>query len=144
MKRPAASTSLPKLLPMLLPVLLPMFLPMFLITACQSYAQQQEAERKANVELDRLRVMVYTSDLTEPYERLGELSYADPLNAETIDTDHINEKLRRMAIARWGQQVDAVIHVATKVSGADPPTISVTGEAVRMKGACSGCRHNLS
>ena len=114
------------------------------MAACQSYVQQQEVQHKVNVEQDRLRLMVYTSDLTEPYEKLGDLSYTDPLNGETIDTDHINEKLREMAIERWGQQVDAIILVTTKVGGTDTSTISVTGEAVRMKGPCTGCRHNSS
>ena len=121
---------------------------MFLMTACQAVIQQHkatvEAEHKTNVELDRLRLLIYTSDLSEPYEKLGELSYTDPLNGETIDTNHINEKLRDMAIARWGQQVDAIIHVTSKVGGADTPTISVSGEAVRIKGSCSGCRHSFS
>ena len=121
---------------------------MFLMAACQSYVQQHqakvEAEHKTNVELDQLQLMVYTSDLNVPYEKLGDLSYTDPLNGETIDTDHINEKLRQMAIAQWGQQADAIILVTTKVGGADTPTISVTGEAVRLKGPCSGCRHNFS
>jgi hypothetical protein len=75
---------------------------MLLMAACQSYVQQQEVQHKVDVEQDHLRLMVYTSDLTEPYEKLGDLSYSDPLNGETIDTDHINEKLRQMAIERWG------------------------------------------
>jgi hypothetical protein len=117
---------------------------MLLLTACQSYVQQQEVQHKVDVEQDHLRLMVYTSDLTEPYEKLGHLSYSDPLNGETIGTDHINEKLRQMAIERWGQQVDAIILVTTKVGGAETSTISVTGEAVRIKGPCAGCRHNYS
>lgn len=117
---------------------------MLLVAACQSYVQQQEAQHQANVEQDHLRLMVYTSDLTEPYEKLGQLSYSDPLNGETIDTEHINEKLRQMAIERWGRQVDAIILVTTKVGGADTSTISVSGEAVRIKGPCAGCRHNYS
>jgi hypothetical protein len=115
-----------------------------LVAACQSYVQQQQAQHQANLEQDHLRLMVYTSDLTEPYEKLGQLSYSDPLNGETIDTEHINEKLRQMAIERWGQQVDAIILVSTKVAGADTSTISVSGEAVRIKGPCVGCRHNYS
>ncbi|MGH7913056.1 MAG: hypothetical protein ACREPW_00200 [Candidatus Binataceae bacterium] len=125
-----------------------MFLAMFLITACQALVRQQQAtvqaEHKVSVEQDRLRLIVSTSDLTEPYEKLGDLSYTDPLNGETIDTDHINEKLRSMAIERWGQQADAIIRVTTRIGGTDTATISVTGEAVRMKGPCSGCRHNFS
>ena len=121
---------------------------MLLMAACSSYIQQQraivESSNKARVEDDRLRLMIYTSDITEPYEKLGELSYTDPLNGETIHTEHINEKLRDLAIARWGQQVDAIIHVTTKVGGTDTTTISVKGEAVRIKSPCSGCRHNTS
>jgi hypothetical protein len=117
---------------------------MLVIASCQSYFQQQAVQRQVNIEQDHLRLMVYTSDLTEPYEKLGKLSYTDPLNGETIDTDHINEKLRQMAIERWGQQVDAIILVTTKVGGTATSTISVTGEAVRINGPCSGCRHNFS
>jgi hypothetical protein len=117
------------------------------LSACQTLVRKQqakvEAEHKIEVKLDTLRLMVYTSDLNEPYDKLGELSYTDPLNGDTIDTEHINEKLRQMAISRWGTQVDAIILVTTKVGGADQPTITVTGEAIRMKGACSGCRHNF-
>lgn len=118
------------------------------LAGCQAAAQQYQdtiaGGHNANLEEDRLRLMVYTSDLAVPYQKLGDLSYTDPLNGDTIDTDHINEKLRDMAIARWGQQVDAIIHVTTKVGGADTPTISVTGEAVRLTGPCSGCRHESS
>jgi hypothetical protein len=117
------------------------------LAACQTLIQkekaQAEAEHKIDVKLDKLRLMVYTSDLNEPYEKLGKVSYTDPLNGDTIATEHINEKLRQMAIARWGSQVDAIILVTTKVGGGDSPTISVTGEAIRIKGACSGCRHSL-
>jgi hypothetical protein len=129
-------------------VSLAIFLATFLVAGCQNVAQQYQdvvaGGSKANVEQDRLRLMVYTTDLEVPYQKLGDLSYTDPLNGETINTDHINEKLREMAIARWGEQVDAIIHVTSKVGGTDTSTISVTGEAVRLKGPCSGCRHNFS
>jgi hypothetical protein len=121
---------------------------MLLTAACPSYIQQQraivESSRKARVEDDRLRLMIYTSDITEPYDKLGELNYTDQLNGETIATDHINDKLRDMAIARWGQKVDAIIHVTTRIDGTDTTTISVKGEAVRITSPCSGCRHDTS
>jgi len=121
---------------------------MFLMVGCEAAVQQYQdilaGGHNADVEQDRLRLMVYTSDLAVPYRKLGDLSYTDPLSGETIDTDHINEKLRQMAIARWGQQADAIIHVTTKVGGADTATISVTGEVVKLKDPCSGCRHNVA
>ena len=39
---------------------------------------------------------------------------------------------------------NAIILVITKVGGADTSRISVTGEAVKIKGPCAGCRHNYS
>ena len=109
--------------------------------ACASYMQQQQQAQQQKIQEDRLRLSVYTSDLTATYQKLGTLSYTDPLNGDTIESDHINEKLRQMAIARWGRQVDAVILVKTKVD-ADGSTISVSGEAIRMTGECPGCRHS--
>ncbi len=116
------------------------------ISACASYIQQREAEQQAEketaIEQDHLRLLVYTSGIDVPYEELGELEYSDPLNGETIDTDHINEKLRQMAIERWDGRVDAIIHVSTKVGGTAATTISIRGEAVRVNDPCTGCRHN--
>ena len=125
------------------PVLASLLLTGFLIAACQTFVEHQEAEHNAAVELNHVELIVDTSDLTVPYDKLGTLSYTEPVSGETIDTEHINEKLREMAIARWGQQVDAVILVSDKIGGA-PPTISVTGETVRIKGECPGCRHSLA
>jgi hypothetical protein len=138
----------PKFWPKFLSKLSPIVLAALLMAACQA-SVQQEATPKANVRQGQqdqqdLRLMVYTSDLAVPYEKLGDLSYTEPVSGENIDTDHIDGKLRTMAIARWGQQVDAIIHVTTKIGGADTTTISVAGEAVRLKGSCSGCRHNSS
>ncbi len=117
------------------------------IPACQAYVQQRQAEhqeqRQLAIQEDHGRILIYTGGIQRAYDKLGDLGYSDPLNGETIDTHHINEKLREMAIARWGNNVDAIIHVSTKVGGADTPTISVSGEAVKMKGDCNGCRHTL-
>jgi len=73
----------------------------FLTAAGQTYVEHQEAEHKAAVELNHVELIVDTSDLTVPYDQLGTLSYTEPVSGEAIDTEHINEKLREMAIARW-------------------------------------------
>ncbi|HZO82946.1 MAG TPA: hypothetical protein VFB33_14710 [Candidatus Binataceae bacterium] len=118
------------------------------ISACQTYVQQRRAERQAErervIQEDHGRILIYTGGIQRPYDKLGDLSYSDPLNGETIDTDYINEKLRQMAIARWGNNVDAIIHVSTKVGDGDPPTIAISAEAIRMKDPCHGCRHSLA
>jgi hypothetical protein len=114
------------------------------ITACQSVVQEQrrreQIQTRLNVVLDRQRILVMTGDSQWQYSKLGDLSYTEPLNAETIDTTHINEKLRRMAIARWGDQVDAIVQVKTNPS-ADATTITASGVAIRIEGDCAFCRH---
>jgi hypothetical protein len=112
--------------------------------ACQSVIQQEQQQeqmqRHLNIVVDRQRIFVTTGDLSQQYSKLGDLSYTEPLNADSIDTTHINEKLRRMAIAKWGDQVDAIIHVDSKPN-ADATTITASGEAISVKGDCAFCRH---
>ncbi len=113
-------------------------------TGCQSVVaeqqRQEQIQKHLNIVVDRQRIFVTTGDLKEDYSKLGDLSYTEPLNADNIDTTHINEKLRRMAIAKWGDQVDAIIHVSSK-PGADATTLTASGEAVSVKGDCAFCRH---
>ena len=117
------------------------------MAACEA-AIQQQAQKKAeihyfNATVDRQRILVSTGDLSNPHEKLGDLSYTEPLTADTIDSTHINEKLRKMAIEKWGTQVDALIDVKS-TPNADATMITGSGEAVRVIGDCNFCRHNYT
>ena len=115
------------------------------VGGCQAYMQRQQAKRemlhKLAVKEDRGRIVCYPGTINEPYEKLGEVSYTEPLDATTIDTHHINSKLRDLALARWGNSVDAIIHVSTKVGGTTTTTISAKGEAVKVKSNAPGWHH---
>jgi hypothetical protein len=113
---------------------------------CQAMQMQQQNTpamiQQGNTMLDRQRVLMSTGGLDDPYDKLGDLSYSEPFSPDAIDSTHINEKLRDLALAKWGRQVDAIIHITTKV-GSDGSTLTVTAAAVRVKSAnCSYCRHN--
>jgi hypothetical protein len=114
------------------------------VSACTSdVAQQQQHQamiKASDKALDRDRIQVQTGDLALPYDQLGALTYAEPFSPRAIDEDYINDRLRTMAITKWGNQVDAVIGVKTALN-ADASQVSVTGEAVRVRGDCSFCRH---
>jgi cytoskeletal protein RodZ len=117
------------------------------MTACQA-AIQQQAQKKAeihyfNATVDRQRILISTGDLSNPHEKLGDLSYSEPLNANSIDSTHINEKLRQMAIDKWGTQVDALIDVKS-TPNADATMIAASCVAVRVIGDCDFCRHNYT
>lgn len=113
-------------------------------TACESIIQSQEKQEKIqkhiNIVVDRERVFVTTGDLNLKYKKLGDLSLTEPMNANTIDPAYFNDKLRRMAILKWGDQVDAILHVTSKPSVNDT-AITASGEAVSVIGDCAFCRH---
>jgi len=117
------------------------------MAACQAAIQQQQ-EKKAqihyyNATVDRDRILISTGDLSNPHEKLGDLSYTEPLNADNIDSTHINDKLRQMAIDKWGTQVDALIEVKSTPS-ADATMITASCVAVRVIGDCNFCRYNYT
>jgi hypothetical protein len=98
--------------------------------------------QQGNTMLDRQRILMSTGGLDDPYDKLGDLSYSEPFSPDAIDSTHINEKLRDLALAKWGRQVDAIVHITTKV-GSDASTLTVSAAAVRIKSdSCSYCRHN--
>lgn len=114
--------------------------------ACQAMQTQQhntpEMIQQGNAMLDRQRILMSTGGLDDPHDKLGDLSYTEPFSPDAIDSTHINEKLRDLAVAKWGRQVDAIIHVTSKVGG-NASTLTVSAVAVRVKSdSCSYCRHN--
>ena len=117
------------------------------MAACQAAIQQQQ-EKKAqihyyNATVDRDRILISTGDLSNPHEKLGDLSYTEPLTADNIDSTHINDKLRQMAIDKWGTQVDALTDVKSTPS-TDATMITASCVAVRVIGDCNFCRHNYT
>jgi hypothetical protein len=110
-------------------------------TAVVVQQQQQQAIIKATDKaLDRDRIQVQTGNLALPYDQLGELDYTEAFSPQAIDDDYIDDKLRTMAIRKWGDQVDAVISVKTALSD-DATEVRVTAQAVKVRGDCSFCRH---
>ena len=110
-----------------------------LLGGCAAQQERVERERKTVVEFNESQVMVVTGDLDQSYKILGQINYTEPVSGEAIDTNHINTRLRRMAIDRYQDQVDAIIHVASTTDSSGG--FEVSGEAVEIKAPCSFCRH---
>jgi hypothetical protein len=120
---------------------------LFWMAACQAAIQQQQQKKAEihyfNTTVDRERILVSTGDLSNPHEKLGDLSYTEALSADTIDSAHVNNRLRKMAIDKWGTQVDALIDVKS-TPNADATMITASAVAVRVIGDCNFCRHNYT
>jgi hypothetical protein len=101
---------------------------------------RQEVMHQTMVTLNRAQILVMTGDLPEPHQTLGEIKYSEPFSGAAIETDHINEKLRHLAIDQYQDRVDAITHVANSASD-DGKTFIVSGQAVEVIGPCTFCRH---
>lgn len=117
----------------------PLVILAILLSGCAAQQQRVEQERSVLIQFNESQVMVVTGDLNQPYKVLGQINYTEAVSGEAIDTDHINARLRRMAIDRYHDQVDAIIHVASATDSSDG--FAVSGEAVEINGPCSFCRH---
>ena len=94
--------------------------------------QEPQAEIKTTaVVLDRDHIVVQSGSLARPYQQLGPLAYTEPFSPHAIDEDHIDDRLRTMAIAKWGNDVDAIVGVKTALSK-DARQVNVSAEAVKV------------
>ena len=74
------------------------------------------------------------------YRVLGEVGYSESWTADSVDT--MREKLRRVALARFGDEVDAVINAKSDFD-AEGTEIRVSGQAVRFGSAADLLENKL-
>ena len=66
----------------------------------------------------------------KPYSTLGELSYTEPFSPDAIDEAKISDKLKKIALEKWPDMIDAIVNENQTVS-ADGSQITVTGKAIQ-------------
>jgi hypothetical protein len=67
----------------------------------------------------------------KPYSTLGELSYTEPFSPEAIDEAKIGDKLKKIALEKWPDMIDAIVNENQTVS-TDGSQITVTGKAIQF------------
>jgi hypothetical protein len=67
----------------------------------------------------------------KPYSTLGELSYTEPFSPDAIDEAKISDKLKKIALEKWPDMIDAIVNENQTVS-ADGSQITVTGKAIQF------------
>jgi hypothetical protein len=120
-----------------------------IVGGCSSGAPevaQQPAEQPTPAEiktvavpLDPDLIPVQSGALSLPYQELGVLQYVEPFSPQAIDEDHIDDRLRMMAVQQWGNDVDAIVGVKTALS-TDSDQVTVSAQVVKVMGDCSFCR----
>jgi len=99
-----------------------------------------EAARSAQVEkqkafehrVDTAHIWVTTGapPAGKPYSTLGELSYTEQFSPDAIDEARISDNLKKMALEKWPDMIDAIVNENQTVS-ADGSQITVTGKAIQ-------------
>jgi hypothetical protein len=123
-----------------------LFLVIGIVSGCGSIEaqhQKEEAMKVSQTTMDRETILVAGGDLSYPKRVLGKLDYTEPVSPEAIEASSVNERLRKIAIARYGDEVDAITNVHIDVNEA-ATEVKVAADAVRITSPCSFCRHKSS
>jgi hypothetical protein len=106
------------------------------LVGCGAIEAQRAAEEQKKqafiTRVDTAHVWVTTESPPpgKPYQVLGELSYTVPFSPDAIEESEITDKLKKMAMEKWPDTIDAVVKEQQDVS-ADGSTITIKGEAIQ-------------
>jgi hypothetical protein len=103
--------------------------------AIQAQRQAEEAKKQEFVQrVDTAHVWVTTGEPPpgKPYTKLGELKYTEPFTPDAIDAAKMQDRLKKMALDKYPDTVDAVIKEDSEVS-ADGSTVTVSAEAIQYE-----------
>jgi hypothetical protein len=96
-------------------------------------ARSAEVEKQKSFEqrIDTAHIWVTTQapSAGKPYSTLGELSYTELFSPEAIDEAKISDKLKKIALQKWPDTIDAIVDENQTVS-TDGSQITVTGKAI--------------
>ncbi|MGA9724990.1 MAG: hypothetical protein WBQ86_21215 [Candidatus Binatus sp.] len=106
------------------------------ISGCSALeaARSAEVEKQKSFErrVDTAHIWVTTQapPAGKPYSTLGELSYTESFSPDAIDEAKISGRLKKMALEKWPDMIDAVVDENQTVS-TDGSQIMVTGKAIQ-------------
>ena len=93
---------------------------------------EAEVQKSFEHRVDTAHIWVTTEapPAGKPYSTLGDLSYTEPFSPDAIDEAKINEKLKKIALEKWPDMIDAIVNENQTIS-ADGSQITVTGKAIQ-------------
>ena len=100
--------------------------------AVQAERQAQQAHQQEVVHrMDVAHIWVTTEGppAGKPYSTLGDVTYTEPFSPDAIDEAKITEKLKKIAMEKWPDTIDALVNENQTVSS-DGSQITVTAKAI--------------
>ena len=92
--------------------------------------EQQQQVFEHRVDLAHIWVTTEAPPAGKPYQTLGDLTYSEPFSPDAIDEAKISARLKKMALDKWPDMIDAIVNENQTVS-ADGSQITVTGKAIQ-------------
>lgn len=100
------------------------------VEAARSAEVEKQKSFEHRVDTAHIWVTTQAAPAGKPYSTLGELNYTEPFSPDAIDEAQINDKLKKIALQKWPDMIDAIVDENQTVS-ADGSRITVTGKAIQ-------------
>lgn len=100
------------------------------VEAARSAQVEQQKNFEHRVDTAHIWVTTQAAPAGKPYSTLGELSYTEPFSPDAIDEAKISDKLKKIALEKWPDTIDAIVDESQTVS-TDGSQITVTGKAIQ-------------
>jgi hypothetical protein len=93
---------------------------------------QAEKQQEVRVRMDVAHIWVTTEDAPagKPYTKLGDLTYTEPVTPDAIEESKITARLKKMAMDKWPDDIDAIVNENTAVSQ-DGTQFTVSAKAIK-------------
>jgi len=93
--------------------------------------EQKQAAFVHRVDYAHIWVTTEAPPAGKPYTVLGDLKYTEPFSPDAIEEDHIKDKLKKMALEKWPDTIDAIVK-ENSTTGADG-SVTVTAQAIQYE-----------
>lgn len=100
------------------------------VDAARSAEVEKQKTFEQRVDTAHIWVTTQPAPAGKPYSTLGELNYTVPFSPDAIDEAQITDKLKKIALQKWPDTIDAIVDENQTVS-ADGSQITVTGKAIQ-------------
>jgi hypothetical protein len=114
------------------------------VEAARSAQEEKQKIFEHRVDTAHIWVTTEAAPSGKPYATLGDLSYTEMFSADAIDGAKISDKLKKIALDKWPDMIDAIVNENQTVS-ADGSQITVTRKAIQYESSADrAALHHLN
>ena len=100
------------------------------VEAARSAEVEKQKSFEHRVDTAHIWVTTQAAPAGKPYSTLGALNYTEPFSPDAIDEAQINDKLKKIALEKWPDMIDAIVD-ENQTTSSDGSQITVTAKAIK-------------